>query len=160
MNEILHKKIRRGKKKKKVITPAFLPSSPESEKENKPRIIQIEDFRGKIRILPKRNKLDEEISLLSWKLTPLERSSKKTRPPRLALEEEDARKRRTTNPRWHLETEKKLLRRLQPRSKEIAVQAGQPTQEIRILTEVSTQDKTTQTEERENYPLKYPGDDK
>ncbi|KAL0100579.1 hypothetical protein PUN28_019722 [Cardiocondyla obscurior] len=58
-NALSYKKIRRGKKKKKILTPAFLPPSLENAKENsKPRILQVKEFFGKVKIIPKR-KIDE-----------------------------------------------------------------------------------------------------
>ncbi|KAL0130310.1 hypothetical protein PUN28_002145 [Cardiocondyla obscurior] len=114
MNEFPFKRARRGKKtKKKVVTPAFLPSLPESDKENLPslpRIISIENFERKMKILPRRNKLDEGIQLLPWRLIPLEES-----PPR-------------TDP--HQETEESHLQ------KKIATQAEPPTTETGVQAEI------------------------
>ncbi|KAL0109740.1 hypothetical protein PUN28_014638 [Cardiocondyla obscurior] len=91
MNERPNKKVRRGKRTKRVITPAFLPTSPESDKENlpiQPKILSIKNFTGRIKILP-RKKLDEGIQLLPWRLIPIEES-----PPRtlLKIEEKDQHK--------------------------------------------------------------------
>ncbi|KAL0098849.1 hypothetical protein PUN28_020794 [Cardiocondyla obscurior] len=120
-NTLPYKKIRRGKKNKRILTPIFLPSSPESTKENgKPRILQVEEFFGKVKIIPKR-KLDDGVRFLPWKLILLDSSPKRMRPPKLTLNQKDARLRRTTNPRWHLKTEDELLKKLQPLKKEITV---------------------------------------
>ncbi|KAL0124122.1 hypothetical protein PUN28_006139 [Cardiocondyla obscurior] len=154
MNEFSYKRVRRGKKtKKKVITPGFLPESDKENLPSLPRIISIENFEGKVKILPRR-KLDVGIQFLPWKLIPLEES-----PPRTYLQQE---------------TEERL--------KEIAVQEEPSATESGIQTEIfhlekTTQTKTfhlekttqtknfylekaTQTKEKENFRIKYPGDEK
>ncbi|KAL0129918.1 hypothetical protein PUN28_001877 [Cardiocondyla obscurior] len=89
MNGRPYKKVRRRKRTKRVVTPAFLPISPESDKENlpiQPKILSIENFTGRIKILPKK-RLDEGIQLLPWRLIPIEES-----PPRTPLKIEEKNK--------------------------------------------------------------------
>ncbi|KAL0114803.1 hypothetical protein PUN28_011849 [Cardiocondyla obscurior] len=159
-NTFPHKKIRTEKKKKRILTPAFLSFSPKSAKENnKPRIIKVEEIFGKVKVLPKK-KNDEGESFFPWRFIPLDFLSKKTQLPKLSLNQENARKRRTTSLRWHLETEDEFLEKFQPlKRKEVAVHYPD-NQRTGSQAESSTRKESTQTDKREKYPLHYTGDDK
>ncbi|KAL0103732.1 hypothetical protein PUN28_017772 [Cardiocondyla obscurior] len=132
MNQRPYKKVRRGKRIKRVVISAFLPTSPESDKENlpiQPKILSIENFSGRIKILP-RKKLDEGIQLLPWRLIPIEES-----PPRTPL-------------------------KIEEKNKDFGTQAEISTAETGTQAEIFHQHRATQTEEEGKYPLKYSDDEK
>ncbi|KAL0120419.1 hypothetical protein PUN28_008246 [Cardiocondyla obscurior] len=132
--------------KKRVFTPALVPSSPKNSKKNlKPRIVKIEKIFGKVKIQLQK-KFNEEESFLFWKLIFLKISpTKRTRLSKLSLKTEDFKKRRKISFRWHVKTKDEFLKeKKQPlKRKEAAVQTALQTNKAGSQAEPATKEAST-----------------
>ncbi|KAL0115816.1 hypothetical protein PUN28_010991 [Cardiocondyla obscurior] len=112
----------------------------------KPRILKIENFTGKVKIL-KRQKLDERIQFLPWRLILIDES-----PPRTSETIDESPPRTSENLPKNIGTQAEIS------STDTGIQVGILTAETGTQAEIFWRNRATQTEE--NYPLKNPGDEK